>query len=449
MRHSLCWLGVLIIVLPSVARAEGTDAVSKLELNGDIEVNQLMGIEKDPHYLNNENLNVFTLKAKSVFASRLTAYGELRFRNIGYSSVNSIEGLGDRGVVDPNELEIKEAYMECKGFLLDGLDLKVGKQRMAWGTADTINPTDNLNPLDLEDPLDFKNHLGSDAVKLTYYLGSWKVTGVFLPRFIPSLFPSEVIDNQARRQLTAGLPVGVALGSLDDEVTLPAYDPKNSMEAVKVGWNLFNYDMSVSYFYGRDNLPVVTRTTFTPASYTTWNSQLGLEYPREQVLGYDFSGSVANAGVWGEAACFIPEKLDLDTYLGPVLVKRGTAVASAPYYKWVVGTDYSWDGGWYCNLQFLHGFTVERAETLRNYITAQIEKKFLEDTVKVTLKSGFDVTDVLDHQLGYMPNLEVSYKPIDNTEVILGAIVLEGKDGTTLGEFRELDEAYMKFKYSF
>ena len=66
--------------------------------------------------------------------------------------------------------DLREAYFEIKGFLLDNVDVKIGRQRIAWGTADELNPKDNIIPLDLSDIWDFSNHLGSDAVQLSVYL---------------------------------------------------------------------------------------------------------------------------------------------------------------------------------------------------------------------------------------------------------------------------------------
>jgi len=48
--------------------------------------------------------------------------------------------------------------------LTSTLDIRIGRQRIAWGTADKLNPTDNLNPDDLEDIFDFGKHLDSNIV---------------------------------------------------------------------------------------------------------------------------------------------------------------------------------------------------------------------------------------------------------------------------------------------
>ena len=61
---------------------------------------------------------------------------------------------------------IREAYLDLSH---GPLDLRIGKQIIAWGRADRINPTDNLTPRDytLLVPDDDDQRLGTPAVKAT------------------------------------------------------------------------------------------------------------------------------------------------------------------------------------------------------------------------------------------------------------------------------------------
>src|SRR5581483_10916967 len=71
-----------------------------------------------------------------------------------------------------------------------GLDLRIGRQVVVWGTADQFNPTNNINALDFSDPLLFGKALGNNMVRLDYNLtGDWNVTGVLVPIFRPSQLP--------------------------------------------------------------------------------------------------------------------------------------------------------------------------------------------------------------------------------------------------------------------
>jgi hypothetical protein len=48
-------------------------------------------------------------------------------------------------------LDVKEAVLT---FRPQAVEISLGKQIFAWGTADAFNPTDNLNPWDAMDPID-------------------------------------------------------------------------------------------------------------------------------------------------------------------------------------------------------------------------------------------------------------------------------------------------------
>jgi len=429
---------ILLLLLPTTSRAE-------VEINGGIEINNLLSLEKERNYLNYKNMNIFSLKAKASLSSEALAFGEFHLKNIGFPIVNSLSDLNKKSKVEPWALKLKEAYMEIYDFLFNNLDLKVGKQRISWGTADGMNPTDNLNPEDLEDPLDFKRKLGVNSLKLSYYLGPFAFIGVAIPIFTPSILPSHLIAMQETSQFP--LPLGMTLNDITDKVFLPEQKPENSMGAIKIAWNVLSYDMSVSYFYGRDDIPIANRIDITSINVTAVDVNISMSYPKMHVIGYDLAGSIWDVGLWTELGCFIPEKIERNTYLNGILIQQETTLKDNPYFKYVIGSDYTFNAGFYINIQYIRGFFIERGDNLGDYIMAGIEKKFLNDSLKTSLRSAVEITDI--DNPGFMPSPEISYLPNDNTEVIIGAIILEGEEGTTFGQFKSLDEMYLKFKYSF
>ena len=82
-----------------------------------------------------------------------------------------------------------KAYVSLFGFLFDNLDLKIGKQRISWDTADKLNQTDNLNPKDFSDLNNFAEKIPSWAVKASYDLGDYNLTAVWLLNFEHVLLP--------------------------------------------------------------------------------------------------------------------------------------------------------------------------------------------------------------------------------------------------------------------
>lgn len=377
-------------------------------------------------------------------------YAETEFRGIGFPNISDPIDLQDIENIDTLQINIREAYIDFYKFILKNLDIRVGKQRIAWGTADKLNPTDNLNPDDLEDIMDFGKKLGSNAVKLTYYMGDYSLVGVFIPIFKPAVMPS----NKWAAAFSPSLPVpqGFTLNSYSNNVILPKRSFKeSSMFAVKFSGNLFNYDFSLSYFNGRDDIPLIDDMTIAFISPTAIDANIGMIYPKMQVIGADMSGEIANIGVWGEAACFIPEKVIMTTTINTSTATT-TALDSKPYYKYVVGMDYTFKNGLYINGQYLHGFIQERGEdNLEDYIIFGMEKKFFDDDLKIKIGLGSEIKDFnkIKENSAIIILPEISYIPMDNGEINLGAYFINGENNTSFGKVKKNDEVYIKFKYNF
>ncbi len=429
---------ILLLLLPIGAWAE-------VKIGGEIEINKQVSLENGGAYLNHKNMNIFTLKARASLSPNAFAYGEFRLKNIGFPDVSGLDDLSDKSKIEPWTLELREAYIELFSFLFDDLDLKIGKQRISWGTADIMNPTDNLNPEDLEDPLNFREKLGVNSLKLTYYPGDFTITAVVIPVFVPAVFPAGFFEIQDPSQFQ--LPQGLSIGNMTDEINLPSERIRNSIGAVKIARNILGFDMSVSYYKGRYDIPILNRIDLSPVNATKVDVGVSLKYPKMQVVGFDLAGAIGDVGIWAEFGLFIPEKIELETYFSGELYQKET-VLDKPYLKYVIGIDYTFKGGFYVNIQYIRGFFTERGKyNLGDYLFGKIENKFLNDKLKISVGGAIDLTDI--DNLGFMPSMELSYMPTDNTEIIIGAIILEGKEGTTFGQFRNLDMAYMRFKYSF
>ncbi|HEX29698.1 TPA: hypothetical protein ENG04_06420, partial [Candidatus Poribacteria bacterium] len=137
---------------------------------------------------------------------------------MGFPKVGTLADLQrfERDRATPWSIDLKEAYLDVYSFLIDNLDLRMGKQIVIWGTADRINPTSNICPDDLEDVFDFGEKLGVNSIKASLY---WSVgetdltlTGVFVPVFTPSILPlpewtAGLMENQGINP-----PQGMSLG---------------------------------------------------------------------------------------------------------------------------------------------------------------------------------------------------------------------------------------------
>jgi len=392
------------------------------------------------------------LKAEAKPSAKTRFFAEFWLRTWGQPPADRLSNLANWRA----DLNLREVYIDLYGTPFAKCDLRIGRQRIAWGTADKLNPTDNLNPPDLEDIWDFGRHLGSDALKLSVYPGAFTLTAAFLPFFEPAVLPRGSWSGVFTPDLE--LPAGLSLRNFTDTLIAAGDSPaENAIVGIKAGRNVLGYDLSVSYVLGRDYLPLPRRLTVTPADTLGGvNARSELEFPRLHIVGADLAGSIADLGVWLEAAVTIPSR---EAILTTDLSALGLGVwdslirSKKPYIKYVAGIDYTFKNGIYANLQFLHGFIHERgADNLEDYVMAGLDWKFFDDQLKIMpLSGGVEISDFKDlknnYALIYAP--EISYRPQDNTELILGVRWLGGNETTTFGCAKSRSEVWLRLKYSF
>ncbi|HEC78400.1 MAG TPA: hypothetical protein ENI34_04565 [candidate division WOR-3 bacterium] len=423
-----------------------------VEWNGYLHVDNRLGLNRDYEFSWQEcRLN---LELKLKLFEKVKLYSEVWLRSWGFPIVQSSSDLLNKDKISPWNLAFREAYLDLYGFISDNFDLRIGKQRIAWGTADKFNPTDNLNPPDLEDIWDFGRHLGADGIKGSYYLGDFTFTGVYVPIFTPAVLPRG--DWSAVLSPPMGLPDGLTLRNLTDSITMPAYNPEESSTVgIKAANKIFGFDFSFSYVYGRDYLPLANKIVFTPTSVPgEVDIHSELVFPRMHILGMDMAGSIIDIGIWAEAAVFFPKEIEMVIDLSALGmgIQDSIALADDPYVKYVIGADYTFKNGIYINGQYLHGFVHERGEgNLADYFIFSIEKKFFNEELKITTGGGAEIEDFSDfkNNYAYIFSPEIGYYPIDNTEIKIGIMLIDGTDNTTFGRVKESDEVYLKVNYSF
>lgn len=430
------------------------EGAAQVEIGGYIRTDNRIRLGGEHRFTWNENQ--LDLNVEASVSENAQFYGEFMVRGFGLSDAERSSELQrkEKDRVQPWGMELKEAYIDLYGFITGRLDLRIGRQRIAWGTADKINPTDNLNPDDLEDPLDFGRKLGTNALQATCYIGEYTLTGVYIPVFTPAVLPPP--DWSFTSGSAPPLPPGMSLRRISDQVRLPDRTPQeSSMVGLKAAKNFFEYDFSLSYFYGRDDLPIATKVDLTPVDSTIVDVTTTLCFPRMQVIGLDMAGAIGDIGIWAEGTVSLPEEVETEVIIpteGGVVTQRMTALKDEAYFKGVIGGDYTFKNGIYINGQYIHGFPMERGrDTLEDYFILAVEKKFLNDELKLRLAGFVEIKDFEEAAESYAAALlpEVSCYPFDSIEIILGSYVIEGKRGTTFGDFKKNDELYLKCKMSF
>lgn len=210
-------------------------------------------------------------------------------------------------------LNLKEA---TASFRNGPVELSLGKQIFAWGTAELYNPTDNLNPYDYLDVIDHEK-LGVYSASLQLDADPATLTVVVVPFFTPSRIPL------SGSRWTPSPPKGFA--ALIDDRALPSRAANNMQYAARIKATLKGWDLSASYFDGFEHTPVVKRSTVEVAPSVLLPRYTPV-FTRMRVPGFDFSTTYRKLEFHGEAAFKVVEKNGRDSR-----------------FQGVLGLNYSWD----------------------------------------------------------------------------------------------------------
>jgi len=399
--------------------------------------------------------NVFRPELSASFGGQVDVVVSLDLRFYDFTAARSTEDLKDADRHFPSSLTVWEARTRISGFLLDALDLTIGKQRVQWGTADGLNPTDRLNAYDLSDLTNFTARIPTWAVRAEYYAtDDWKVEAVWTPTAHGPLLPV------GAGGLLAGTFGGTLPGpvlSWEEHFEPPRRRLSDSQYGLKLAGHAAGLDVSLSYFDGFDGIPAVKRVLLVGQDEASqgFDGQAWTALPRMSVLGADMATEWKGIGLWGEGAVVFPEQIELVTDVvanGDSVRNRVVALEDRPYATWTLGGDYTFPGGWYLNLQWAHGLFLERgANELHDYFVGKLERRLRRETVTLALKGVVEVarwSDLSDHLgIGILP--EVVYAPVDNVDVSLGAFFVGGGGATLFGSWGDADQVYLRVKASF
>jgi hypothetical protein len=400
--------------------------------------------------------NRLDLQLDKKFADKAKFHSQVWLRSFGYPFLQSTSQLFNKDETSPYNIDIREAYVELYGVFTDDLDIRIGRQRIAWGTADKLNPTDNVNSYDLEDIWDFGRHLGSDAIQLKYYFRDFFLEGDYILYFRPASLPRGDWAEGLFTTMEVPEPFYVAYWS--DSLAMPDLNlQENSSYALKLGGIVKGFNFSASYLYGRDGLPVNYYNRISPVDESggLYVKSL-LFFPRMHYAGLDMAGAIGSVGVWAEAAAFIPTdeiRLTNDMTAFGLPLQDSVILKKEPFFKIAAGFDYTFKGGHYINLQYLHGFVHERGrDNLNDYFVLNYEKYLFNDKLKIRpVTTAFVVSDWKktgeNYALIFMPSL--AYFPNDNTEISIGVRLIGGEGDDVFAKYKDKDEFVFAVKFKF
>ncbi|MBD3401156.1 MAG: hypothetical protein GF399_12615 [Candidatus Coatesbacteria bacterium] len=424
--------------------------IPELELSAYIEADLRHRTEPPETFTYNEN--DIGLKLRTVW-DVADAEASLRLRGTGFTSAGELAELTRRGVLDPWELELNTAYVNLYGVPLAPLDISFGRREIGWGVGDELRVFNEVNPGDYRDPLSFGDKLGVETLMLTaWFSPTWRLEGVFVPTFTPARLPADLSLITPEIELEEGL----WLSELNMNVATPEQSLAQAAQyGARLKGGLGPVDLELAYHYGRDYLPVPTDVTLTPTidpEAPEWTLPVIVDvtgsFPRRHLVGASFAADVADIGLWGEVAAYIyPEEITqiIHTILGDT---SEPLYPAKPYFKWLGGIDYSL-GGWYAQLQYLHGFYSERgAHEQSDLFMLALEKGLFYEKLILRVAGAYEIPDfdTVDEHWGLAVIPEIEYKPLEQISLTLGGRWLEGDGVSNLTLLEHEDVVYLKLR---
>lgn len=216
-------------------------------------------------------------------------------------------------------VDLREAYVN---LYLGPLDIRFGRQIIAWGRADAFNPTDNVTPRDMATRSSDEDdkRMGNLALRAVLNLMPVRLEGIWVPFY------------RATRMPPFTLPGPITLVEPDYP------DPRLSSGtgAFRLHVETPEFEGSVSYLFGYSVFPGVGLEGIDNGV------NLAFQPYRHHVAGLDFSTTIADwLGLRGEAAYRYPVGQDR------IYVPR-------PDLQWVLGLDHEFPDNVYVILQY-HG----------------------------------------------------------------------------------------------
>lgn len=333
---------------------------------------------------------------------------------------------------------LRQAYLEWN---LGSFDCKLGKQIIAWGRTDRLNPTDNLSPKDftLLVPEDEDQRFGTPALQVTGYVRDLSVTGVWLPDFEPHIFPIE------------RPPPPITLREQVQGETLGQWAIKIEQTGRAVDWSL-------SYFDGLDLFPDLgIGRLMARGPEEAGAAEILLRHHRLRVVGADAAATMGRFSLRGEVAYTFTS----DTHGHDPEVKN-------PFLFLVLGGDRTFLEHLNINIQYLlrvvshfqdpediadpfrralalrQAAVSNQRDRVQHGISLRVSYRWFNETLQAEL-AAVASSPRLDSVL----RLKVVYALTDRWKGTVGADLFRGPTHTFLGRLRHNSTAYIELRYSF
>ena len=325
--------------------------------------------------------------------------------------------------------DVREAYVA--GSYGDW-DFSAGRQLIAWGRADSVNPTDVLTARNftLLTPLDEDQKTGVGSIRTTWNRDALRLSALWLPEFRSSILPLPAVQ-------------GVSFVSRDPSAAARQWALRAERSGESVDW-------AVSYFDGYERQP-----DLRPEAFLADGARVGLAHTRIQMLGADAATTVGRYGLRAEVAITRTE----DRHGNDPFTRN-------PFLYAVVGGDRTFLTNLNVNMQLLYRQVMSWEDPLtapaplrelalrQALISNQRDAQQAGATVRVAQKWW---NDTLEAELigvawfargDFLVRPRVRYAANDRLRFSLGSDLYRGPADSFFGSLRNLSTTFVEMQYN-
>ncbi len=402
-----------------------------------------------------------------------------------YSFYVDVSGRYDALNKRDGKIDLREAYITADyGKFI----FQAGKQWIAWGRADEINPVDMINPENYSEiiiPSKDERKIRVPSVKATWKMSdTFDLTGVFVPVFTKPILPENahwqnnsyrMVQDIKNYYITEGIAVqDLEYWELEDYVAAHVMEdvPGDQVNRTQLGFRLngsvADTDFSLYYYegYWTDLTSPAVRVTnlHQPLSGLTSlplvPETFEMQYPWFTMLGLDWERTIGAFGLRMEGAYYFGRELAFDTNVIQEADSMPDMIALLNAYnaeegsrktdvvKAVIGIDRFW-GNFYINAQYIVDYIVDYTELIGNdqyedSLTFKMSDKFMEEKLVPEIKFFYEITE---NDLYCSPGLE--YEVTDGVKVYAAADIFTGNIKGNIGQYQNADQVRFSIKYNF
>lgn len=323
--------------------------------------------------------------------------------------------------------DLPYAYLDV---LTSTLDIRIGKQIVAWGKTDALNPTDVVTPRDYTTllPFDEDERSGVWGVRTTYFATDTVFATLFVSEdFEPSTLPFVSNDKQLYHF---------------DEGT-----EKRPQYGARVGANTGDIDFSFSAYRGPSLLAQAEQSETLP----TGEHFINLRYPDITMFGFDLARNIGKFGFRMEGSSVRPNNEGLIAANG-----------MQPYHILIAGMDRTLYGDLNITMQLysqrnepegvmtspmvynINGLIFAQNHRTTNGMTFRVANLWKNQTVSAEIFARHYFSD---HSTYLHPM--ASYTLTDEIKWTVGAAWYFGDEGTLFGTMRKNNSIFTELRYSF